>query len=334
MTPGCAFRVATCLLLGSLVASPVWAEDESTPDQLFVEGKALLREGRYQEACAKLSESFQLEAATGTLLALALCQERWGKFASACASYRAAAERAHSERNLEREEAARQRVRALEPRLSKLTIIVPKDAASITELTIRRNRDTLGADTWGSPLPVDGGSYVIEARAPGRAAFRIEVFLAADGDVREVTIPPLPLVSPPAPARTAALAHPPEAEPIPHGSHTPLPRILSYATGGTAVLALGLGTFFGLQAKSRYEESNSDGHCNNLGCDQRGFELRDRALSSARASTFSFAMGLALSIASVSLYLGSKPEPRARIGTSVRADAANSSVHVTVSGEL
>jgi tetratricopeptide (TPR) repeat protein len=310
------------------------ADEANKPDELFVEGKALLREGRYLEACAKLSESFRLDPATGTLLALALCQERWGKLASATASYREAALRAHSERNAEREEAATQRVKELEPRLSKLTILVPEDAARITQLTIRRNGEALGVEAWGTPIAIDGGSYLVEASAPGRVAFRVEVTLAADGDLRVVTIPPLATQNAPRLTQRGT-ATPTRKLDRPNETHTSLPRILSYATGGSAVVAFGLGTFFGLQAKSRNDESNSNGHCTGKGCDQPGFELRNRALSSARASTLSFAMGAALSIASVSLYLGSEPEkPRARIGTRVNTDATSSGLNVTVFGEL
>jgi hypothetical protein len=326
--------LALWFVLGSLVTPPIRADEANKPDELFEDGKALLREGRYAEACAKLSESFQLDPATGTLLALALCQERWGKLASARASYREAALRAHSEQNAEREEAATRRAKELEPRLSKLTILVPQEAARITQLTIRCNGEALSMEAWGTPVAVDGGSYLIEASAPGRVAFRVEVTLAADGDLRVVTIPPLATrIAPRLAQRHAAV--PPRKPERPNEIHASLPRILSYATGGSAVLAFGLGTFFGLQAKSRNDESNSDGHCTGKGCDQAGFELRNQALSSARASTVSFAMGAALSIASVSLYLGSEPDkPRARVGTRVNTDATSSGLNVTVFGEL
>jgi hypothetical protein len=226
-------------------------------------------------------------------------------------------------------------VKELEPRLSKLTIIVPEDAARITKLVVRRNSDTLGVETWGAPMAVDGGSYTIEASAPGRAAFRVEVTLATDGDVQVVTIPPLAPDSAPPLVRAEVASPPREAPAPPNATPLPLPRTLSYVTGGAAVLAFGLGTFFGLQAKSRNDDSNSGGHCNSSGCDQYGFELREQALSSARASTFSFVMGAALSIASVSLYLGSEPaKPRARVGTLLRTDPTTSYLHVTMFGEL
>jgi len=343
--------VVSGLLLASIISFPAYSADVALAERLFREGKELLNQGRYDEACAKLSSSYREDPATGTLLAVALCQERGGKLASACGNYRLAAERAHEEGQRAREDAAMDRLATLEPRLSKLMIVVPGNVARITKLTVRRNAETLPADTWGSAVPIDGGSYVIEASAPGRMPFRIQLELAIERDAQAVVIPELELAIAPQPEPPLPPAHapsPPQPTPPPNaapnativsdpGHEGPsTTRILSYATGGSALLGFGLGTFFGLQAKSRNDKSYQNGHCDARGCDQEGQTLRNQAISSARISNILFASGFALTIATVVLYAVSEPKrPTHRIGLRFEGDPIGAQGGtVRVSGEF
>src|SRR4051812_25793931 len=58
---------------------------------LFTEGRRLVTEGRYAEACAKLAESQRLDPSAGAQLNLADCYERSGQTASAWTVFREAA---------------------------------------------------------------------------------------------------------------------------------------------------------------------------------------------------------------------------------------------------
>jgi tetratricopeptide (TPR) repeat protein len=62
----------------------VRAESESTDAEiLFREGREAFKKGDYAAACPKFEESQRLDPAIGTLLNLALCEERWGRLADA-----------------------------------------------------------------------------------------------------------------------------------------------------------------------------------------------------------------------------------------------------------
>src|SRR5262245_12467362 len=98
------------------------AEDAALAEALFGEGKALMEAGKFEQACHKLAQSYAEQAATGTLLALAMCREAEGKLATAWATYSAVAARAKRDGDREREDYARERVKELEPRLSSITI--------------------------------------------------------------------------------------------------------------------------------------------------------------------------------------------------------------------
>src|SRR5437762_4686516 len=118
------------LALGAFVAPRgAWGQSGETSrtaaETLFIEAKKLMEAKRFDEACPKFADSQRLDPGVGTLLNLALCYERQGKVASAWSTYRDAASAARTAGQADRENMARQRASALEPRLSRLTVAIP-----------------------------------------------------------------------------------------------------------------------------------------------------------------------------------------------------------------
>src|SRR5262249_17666060 len=74
--------------------------------RLFDEARALQRQGRHEEACARFEASEKLDPAVGTLLNLADCAERVGATAKAWHRYRQAAELAGQRGDTERQTVA------------------------------------------------------------------------------------------------------------------------------------------------------------------------------------------------------------------------------------
>src|SRR5690242_6294575 len=152
-------------VLATLSSSSVFAQptqaDMALAIRLFEDAERLMAEGNAAAACPKYAESQARDPQLGTLLHLADCQERVGKLASAWAGYKAAAEIAARRNavggNEPREQIARARAAALEPKLS--TVVVHVADANPASLEIRRDGQPLGRALWGTILPVDPGRY-------------------------------------------------------------------------------------------------------------------------------------------------------------------------------
>jgi tetratricopeptide (TPR) repeat protein len=116
-------------LAGVAMAQPTEAEKRA--DALFQEGRRLLEAGEVATACPKFEESQRLDPGLGTLLNLANCYERTERLASALAAFRSAEEGARAAGDRTREREASDRARALESRVSRVTIkLAPGERAA------------------------------------------------------------------------------------------------------------------------------------------------------------------------------------------------------------
>jgi hypothetical protein len=256
---------------------------------LFDEARALLAAGKVGEACRKLEESRRLDPVPGTILNLASCHEREGLTASAMAGFREARRMAERDHRDDRVAFAEEHMKALEPHLSMLVIVVGPDADR-PELSVTRDGIALGRAAWGTRIPVDPGAHVIEASAPGKARRRIEVRVGPDGDVQTATLPALedeaPPPPPPAvvtpPPATVMLPPPPPPESPPPARGLSSRRVWALTSAGVGVLGVGAGTVLGIRAISLHNDPNAPGNTS----------LNNQAKFAADASTVTFAVGL------------------------------------------
>jgi hypothetical protein len=177
------------LLVAIVLVIPAAASAETnsaSAHSLFVEARAAMDRGAYDEACPKLEESMRLDAAVGTQLNLAECWERVGKIASAWAGFLDAASMAKTSRQPEREKLARARAKSLEPRVPKL--VIEADLSSEPGLEILRDGVAVGSASWATPVAIDPGSHDIVATAPGKMSWRT-VVEAKEGQTTRVAVP-------------------------------------------------------------------------------------------------------------------------------------------------
>jgi hypothetical protein len=166
------------------------ATSHAAAEELFTQGRALLDAGHYAEACVKLAESQRLDPSAGTLLNLGECFEKNGQTASAWATFKDA-ERASVDRHRpDWEKTAQRRAAALEPRLSRVTVVVPVPAR-VDGLVIEIGELRVEPALYDTPIPLDPGMHVVHARAPGRVPWGSEISVARESDRRSVTVPVL-----------------------------------------------------------------------------------------------------------------------------------------------
>lgn len=252
----CAVSAAIGWGSGAVAAEPRTGASAAA-EALFQEGRALLMAGKIDEACPKLEESQRLDPATGTLLALALCQEQQGKLATAWAAFADIEARSRLDGRADRERTAREHGSALRPRLSTVTVEVPKQAADTTGLTISIDGVPIGRGAWNSAIPVDGGDHVVEAAAPGRPPWKTSVTVKRERDSSRVAVVVLPAPADPAPV---VAAPPPVPALVERATEPAAPaseggvsrRTIGLVILGAGVVSLGASVFLGLDARSDY----------------------------------------------------------------------------------
>lgn len=324
-------RRAAVLALGVGLALPRWAsaQDTTRADETFHAGRELMKDGKLAEACPKFEESQKADPASGTLLALAYCQELSGLLASARTNYLSAADLAAKEGQAERQKAAGERAEALSQRVSTLTIMVPPQLSRQAGLKVLRDGIEVERTAYDVRIPLNGGTHAIEVTAPGRERWAGVVVLQTEADHKTLQLPILePELSTFIETTGPRRASPPY-QPVPAESPTVRRwRQASLGLGLASAVGVGLGVTFGVAAKSRNDASNRDGHCDASGCDAYGSARRQSALDAARISTWSFVAAGALATTSLVLYF--KAENAAQLATSL----VDGSPHVLLRGSF
>ena len=258
----------------------------------------------YASACPKLEEAVRLvPSGVGARLTLGECYEAAGKLASAYASFGLAETMAAAAKQGERQEKAHNRAKALKPRLATLTIAVADDVRAESGLEVRRDGVLAGAAQWGIASPVDRGTHVVVAAAPGKSKW-VKTVEVTDGAALMVTVDALFQRIPAAEEEDAA------------ASLWGPQRLASLAVGGAGLVALGAGSYFGVLASAKQKQSN-DGLCDGNQCDQAGLDLRTDAIHAANATTALLVVGGAAVTVGVVLFV-TAPGSKSQATTALR----------------
>lgn len=332
-----ALAVAT-LSFGAAGAQAQPSRDSSAAaEALFQEGVTLSENGQWQKACEKFAASEELDVAVGTLLRLGDCYERVGRLASAWARFREAGSLAQTQNMPEREQLARQRAEALEPRLARLTITPPSEIPPGFQVT--SHNEPVPKASWGSALPVDAGELIVEARAPGYLTFSRSVTIpTTPGASLTVTIPAL---EPEAVSSVREPAAAPSRHAKPATRHRPASDrgYAARATGVTFAVVGGVGLLgaAGLTLMSSQRNDESLKHCPNGPrlCSARGVQLREEATTLADMATLSASAGGGLLATGLVVYvIGARREPREQAALQVVPDVGISSVALQARGSF
>jgi tetratricopeptide (TPR) repeat protein len=264
--------ISSAALVACVLCAPgVLAQSQTkaaVAEALYRQARDLMAAGKYDEACPKFAESQRLDPATGTLLNLAACHERQGKVATAWIEYSDALFAARRDGREDRVEYARERAKDLEPKLSRLTLQL-EPGADQPDLTLELDGATLGRAVIGAAMPIDPGSHLVRASAPGKKPWQQTIEVGAVADQKTLTIPvlepaPVEPAAGPAPAPGPLVAAPGPAHDQP-GSRS-VPTAVYLAGGITLALAVGAGVtgVAYLKSKETYEDGVPKGASDEL----------------------------------------------------------------------
>jgi hypothetical protein len=251
-------RVCGCLLavagFGTLAQTTHAQSDSAAARALFAEGRSLMEDERFAEACPKFEESLRLDHGMGTQFNLAHCWEKLGRTASAWALFLDVAAAAKAGNQQQREAAARERAKAIESRLTRLRIDVPNAPA---EAKIERDGQDVGKAAWGMAVPVDPGTHVIRVSAPGKNTWTDEIEVPATSRTFSVTVPALTDADAPAPVPVGEVETTPSSPPpveadvdAPRGGGSNGQSVTALVVGGVGLAAVATGTIFAIQSRS------------------------------------------------------------------------------------
>ena len=296
------------LLVTAVLLAPAAAHaqnnKEVVAESLFQEGKRLMTEGKYVEACPKLAESNRLDPGAGALTALALCHKAEGKWASSWSEFKDVVSLARRDGRKDREQVALASIAELEPKLSRLSIEV--DATTLAPGEEILLDDVLFARAaYGQSLPADPGVHRVTARAPGKKPWETTTTIAEKKDQKPIIVVVKVPALEDAPVEAPIVTQAP-SPPTMDVSGTARDRgnnrkIIGYAVGGAGIAAVAVGAIFGVRALSK--NSDSDQLCGNPCASQAGLDANRDARSAATVSNIAIGVGLAAVITGVVLYL-------------------------------
>ncbi len=233
-------RVAVAVILLAGVAHAQVTATKAAEDT-FNKGRELVKQKRFAEACEAFKQSQQLDPQYGTQYNLAGCFVAQGKLASAWNLYR---ELSRSDTNPDRKQASAEQAAALAPRVPKIAIVFehPPDGAKL------QMNDVDAIALVGIETPVDLGSYVFTATAPGYQLYRQSVDVSQEHATVRVVVALVALV-----ASRHEIA--PEAPMVDDGgSAKPTYGKIAAVTGGVVV---GVGLGFGGLASRRWSDAKT-----------------------------------------------------------------------------
>ncbi len=247
------FILACSFILALAAPASAQHRDAATAEALFRQGRQAMEAKNYMDACQKFAESQKLDAAAGTLMNLATCEEKLGKLASAWQHWKEAIDALPAKDD--RISFARSRVDELEKKLPRLqvTLLSGGDRGA----KVDRDDIELGPGGQGVPLPVDPGPHTISVRMAGHFPKSVTVSLAI-GEQSQVDMHPGAID----PAAAAANQGGPSK-----GST----RTLGWVLGGVGVAGVGAGIASGLMIvdtkKTVTDNCSADKVCTQEGLD-------------------------------------------------------------------
>lgn len=248
-------------------ASRADGHDSPTAEALFAAGREASERGDYETACARFEESYRLDAAVGTLLNWAACDEDRGKLANAWERYRRLLDLLGKKDP--RLELVRARLKKIDERVPRLTLSFATDPPEGS--TVSCDGELMTRASLGVPLPMNPGPHEVVVQAIGRKPARFKIALEEKQRL-ELALSPGEAI-PAAPVAAAKRApSPTPSRPVSrtsetHGTTTKTIGWIALGVGSASLIASGVLGVSYLQHKNTLDD-----HCPSKQCDSTGLE--------------------------------------------------------------
>jgi hypothetical protein len=293
------FGAASALLLAS---SSAHAGDPAAAREQVKLGYQLAQDGKCDEAIPHFLESLRLDAKAITLINLASCEEKTSRLADALGHWVDARARAQAEGNAAIEAEAEKKAKALEPRLPKLTVVLP---GAPGDAEVVRDGVVLGSASMGVPLPVNPGAHTLVVRAKDHEDTSQSITIA-EGESKRVE---LKLGGAKKEVAAGPVAPAPEREP---SGTSPL----VYVGFGTAIAGVAVGAITGVLAFGKAGTAKDEcPHTND--CSVAGTEAVDSGRTLGTISTIGFIVGGVGAVVGIYGLVWGKPQASTSVAVSV-----------------
>jgi hypothetical protein len=303
------------VVAGFVLAAPGTARAEGSPaaEQFFLDGRAAMKRGEFEKARAMFAESQRLDPAPGTLVNLAVAEEKVGKLSLAWEHARAAMEGLPE--GDDRKTVARTLRDSLEPRLARLTLRADKTLPDGTKITV--DDVELSVASLGVALPEDPGEHHVVIKSPGRKDLSVAVKLKEGGkETYTVQLGDISTEKVKPDGRT-------DGGNSGDGTESSPLRTVGFITAGVGIAGLAVGSVFGVLTIDR--KNTTDDHCK-PGCDSTGLSAESDGKTYGPVSTIAFIAGGVLFAGGITMILVS---PKAEKKS---AREPTQSLHLTATG--
>lgn len=289
---------------------------EAVAESLFRDGKRLFQSDDFEHACPKLAQSYQIDAAGGTALLLAICYEKQGKLASAWARYSDALALAKRDSREDRERRAREGLDSVESKLSYIDLKIDPATQAIAGVKLSIDGTELPAIS-DTRLPVDAGKHQVTIRAPNYESWHAEVTVGGPSVTESISVPPLQSKPLAAPTTTVQSPH---ATPVLTADSSQSQervtnrnfRTTAYVIGGAGLAAVAVGSYFGIRAFQLNNDANAICPAKQCSSDKSTAVTKSGdALSNAHLADAFIGIGSAAAISAVVLWYMYRRDPPA-----------------------
>lgn len=268
---------------------------------LYREGVDAASAGHWSDARDRFAAALAIRNSAKVRFSLAQSEEQLGLVASAQRDYVRALELAKAAKEDDVVSAAEKAITLVAPRVPHLRVVLSGARSTAGDAAVTLDDQPIAL---GATVSVDPGPHSVTVTAPGAAPSTTSV---AIGEQQQLDVPVAldvvegppgrPAAIQPVPARGASLTEAPTTH-ASDGNGTW--RAVGLGTAGAGLVAMGVGAYFGLDAKSKDDASN-DG-CSGNACSPGAAATRRAALASATDSNVAFAVGGVLAATGVALW--------------------------------